>query len=73
MVEYKGGKCTVCGYDKCSDALVFHHLDPTQKEFCLSGSHARSWENIVKELDKCVLLCIRCHVEEHHRLNAGVV
>ena len=32
QVEYKGGCCQNCGYDKCIDALEFHHLDPTIKE-----------------------------------------
>ena len=31
-IQYKGGKCAKCSYDKCSDALEFHHLDPTQKD-----------------------------------------
>ena len=30
-VEYKGGKCSICGYDKCIGALEFHHLDPDEK------------------------------------------
>ena len=29
MVDYKGGKCERCGYDKNISALEFHHLDPT--------------------------------------------
>jgi len=29
---YKGGKCVKCGYNRCSDALVFHHIDPFKKE-----------------------------------------
>lgn len=28
-IEYKGGKCESCGYDKCPDVLEFHHLDPS--------------------------------------------
>lgn len=32
-IEYKGGKCQICGYDKCDSALEFHHLDPSQKDF----------------------------------------
>lgn len=29
LIEYKGGKCQVCGYNKCASALEFHHLDPS--------------------------------------------
>lgn len=35
-IKLKGGKCEICGYDKCQDALVFHHEDPSKKEFGLS-------------------------------------
>lgn len=27
LVELKGGKCEICGYNKCIEALEFHHLD----------------------------------------------
>lgn len=64
-VDYKGGKCKVCGYDKCLRALQFHHLDPKIKDFQISGKHCLSWAKIVKELDKCALLCNRCHSEVH--------
>lgn len=33
MIEYKGGKCEKCGYDKCPAAFDFHHLDLNQKRF----------------------------------------
>ncbi len=63
-VEYKGGKCQKCGYNKCVGALDFHHLDPREKDFTISGNSGK-WENLKKELDKCVLLCKNCHVELH--------
>jgi hypothetical protein len=68
-IEYKGGKCNGCGYNRCSRALVFHHRDPTKKDFALGGNHSRNWEVIQLELDKCDLLCHNCHTEEHHRLD----
>jgi len=65
-VEYKGGKCEICGYDKCIDALEFHHLNPTQKDFGISNKgYTRSWDNVKKELDKCILVCSNCHKEIH--------
>ena len=63
-LEYKGGKCEKCGYSKSKRALSFHHIDPTQKEFTVSSSN-KSWDRVKNELDKCVLLCMNCHMELH--------
>jgi hypothetical protein len=68
-IEYKGGKSTFCGYNKCEGALEFHHIDPSQKDFALSvRGLTRSWERIIKELDKCILVCSNCHKEIHSGL-----
>lgn len=32
LVEEAGGRCRLCGYDRCVAALEFHHLDPATKE-----------------------------------------
>lgn len=65
-IDYKGGKCHLCGYDKCSGALEFHHIDPKQKSFAISSKgNTRAWEVVKKELDKCVLVCANCHREIH--------
>jgi hypothetical protein len=66
-LEYKGGKCSKCGYSKCSAALEFHHIDPSKKLFKLSDTRTRKWENVKEELDKCELLCSNCHKEAHHQ------
>lgn len=65
MIEYKGNKCERCGYDKNITALEFHHLDPSTKKFTISDTH-RNWEELKKELDKCILLCANCHREIHN-------
>ena len=52
-------------YNKCIEALAFHHLDENLKNFTLSGNWGLSWEQIEKKLEKCVLLCCRCHAEVH--------
>lgn len=65
-IEYKGGKCCRCGYSKCPQALEFHHLDPTKKDFGIgSTGSCKAWEKIKVELDKCILICSNCHREEH--------
>ena len=68
-VEYKGGKCEVCGYDRCIAALEFHHPDPSQKDFGMSsGGWTRAWATIKNEIDKCMLVCACCHRELHEAI-----
>ena len=62
---YKGGRCEICGYDKNLAARCFHHKDPQQKDFAIGHRTKCKWGTIQKELDKCELLCIRCHAEIH--------
>lgn len=65
-VKLMGGKCNNCGYCRNYSALEFHHLDPSQKDFDFNKGRRRSWDKLVVELKKCVLLCSNCHREEHH-------
>lgn len=66
-IEYKGGQCLKCGYDRCNASLVFHHRDSLEKDFGIGAKgYTRSWKKILIELDKCDLLCANCHNEEHH-------
>lgn len=67
-VNYLGGKCKSCGYDKCIAALEFHHLDPSKKEFNISYTKWHKFdERILNELNKCILLCANCHRELHFK------
>lgn len=65
-VEYKGGKCVICGYNKYIGALDFHHVGDEGKDFGISAKgYTRSWERVREELDKCILVCANCHRELH--------
>ena len=65
-IEYKGGKCMICGYDKCNKALEFHHIDSGRKDFGISAKgYTRSWQKVKSELEKCILICANCHRELH--------
>lgn len=66
LVEYKGGKCQICGYDRCIQALDFHHLNPDEKDFSLSSS-SKSLDELKKEADKCILVCSNCHRDDRIR------
>jgi len=67
LVEYKGGKCSVCGYSKCLDALEFHHTG--EKSFTIGKRKNAPIEVLKKEADKCILLCRNCHAERHAEIN----
>jgi len=30
-IACKGGRCEICGYARCSEALEFHHIDDAKK------------------------------------------
>lgn len=70
LVEEAGGKCVICGYDRCQQVLQFHHLDPTLKEFHLGQNGVtRSLAKSRAEARKCILLCANCHGE----VEAGII
>jgi len=65
-IKYKGGKCQVCGYDRCTETMEFHHLSSSSKDFGISQKgYTRGWKKVMEELDKCIMLCANCHREVH--------
>ena len=65
-IKLLGGKCNICGYCKNYAAMEFHHLDPAKKDTDWAKTREKSWDKIIKELKKCVLLCSNCHRETHN-------
>lgn len=62
-LDFMGGKCQECG---SVEHLNFHHIDPLTKLFDIStGVVHRSWQAVLEELCKCVLICEDCHHKEH--------
>jgi len=59
-------KCIKCGENHIA-CLDFHHRDPKQKEFSIAGavSHSNK-EKVIKELEKCDVLCANCHRKHHY-------
>ena len=68
-IEYLGGKCVKCGYDKYYGSIDLHHLDPSKKDASFTGLRSWSWERILKEIENCIPLCRNCHGEVH----AGII
>ena len=67
MVAAMGSCCQICGYNKCTSALEFHHVNPLEKERGFGELRANNtkWSSIVEELKKCIMLCSNCHKEVH--------
>ena len=58
------GCCCVCGYDRCFEALEFHHLKREDKLFSIAGGgFAHSMSKLNDEASKCILVCANCHRE----------
>jgi 5-methylcytosine-specific restriction endonuclease McrA len=68
LVAEAGGRCSVCGYDRCMANLHFHHLNPAEKSFSMSMATGKSLAAYRAEARKCVLVCANCHGE----LEAGL-
>ena len=67
-IDFLGGKCSRCGYNRCQGALHFHHPDPSVKDDAvfrrLRNRSAEIMKRVLAE-QHCVLLCANCHAEEH--------
>lgn len=71
-VDYLGGKCFRCGYNRCVRALNFHHRNKETKSFGIAEPSTKRWAVIRVELDKCDLLCANCHAEVEDEIFWGV-
>lgn len=65
LVDHFGGKCQMCGYDKSYSALQFHHPNNDKSFGIANGGITRAYNIVLKEAEKCVLICANCHAEEH--------
>lgn len=64
-LDLKGNECIICGYNKYTGSLDFHHLDPSIKEH----SSKRNWKKTEKGMENCILVCSNCHREIHAGLH----
>lgn len=64
-------KCSLCpeNFIRCLD---FHHLDPGGKDFSIAQEVGDiSIARMLKELQKCSVLCKNCHVKVHEGIIDG--
>lgn len=59
--------CSKCGEDRWF-CLEYHHINPENKKFTISNAISGGYgkESILKEIEKCILLCGNCHEHFHY-------
>lgn len=59
--------CSKCGENRAW-VLDFHHIDPLSKDDSVVNiaRSSSSKKKILKEIDKCIVLCSNCHRDLHH-------
>ena len=67
-LQYLGGKvCYRCEVNSLPYACYdFHHVMLKNENISKLCGSSVSWEELKKELDKCVILCANCHREVHY-------
>ena len=70
LVKYSGGKCQSCGYDKYHGNFAWHHLRDKKAAMARLINRCSSWNDIIEEADKCVMVCHNCHGEIHAGIRA---
>lgn len=67
-IEHMGNQCADCGLhvrDSHYSVFEFHHINPEEKDASWTKLRLRSWDSILHELAKCVMLCANCHRIRH--------
>lgn len=66
LYDYKvNHPCVKCGY-KDVRALDFHHVDPKTKLFNVTENKNISIDELILEIEKCIILCKNCHAKHHN-------
>jgi len=67
IIDHMGNQCWKCGAKNLPICVwQWHHLNPEDKEIALSQLLNKSFEKILSESEKCVLVCSNCHKTIHY-------
>lgn len=70
ILNYKKKHSCVFCEESCPECLDFHHKEQSKKSFSISEAlRTHSIDNLVCEIEKCVVLCANCH----RKLHAGLL
>ena len=61
--------CKICGESR-TPTLDFHHRDPSKKDRAIGDMSRGSFsiESVLKEIEKCDVLCSNCHRMLHYEI-----
>jgi hypothetical protein len=67
LLSYKGNACEHCGIKyNGKNAAIFHFHHLYDKKFNIGNQVLnKAWATLIKEVDKCLLLCANCHEMQH--------
>jgi transcriptional regulator len=65
-IKTKGSKCEMCQEER-PWLLEFHHINKDDKESEFNKLYHQSWDEIEKELQRCILVCRNCHGDIHFK------
>ena len=67
ITEKYGYNCNCCGDVLLPKEIEFHHNNPEEKEYNLSGQIGwQKFETLCEEIDKCDIVCRNCHRLIHY-------
>lgn len=65
--------CRTCGETKSiieyHSSYDFHHINYLEKEFNWNVARKKSFDGLLPEIKKCIVLCENCHQMIHTKLN----
>ena len=64
--ELKSEPCSICGASYPPYVMDFHHVDPASKEIAIGKKVTWKLDKLLREIEKCVLLCANCHRQVEH-------
>ena len=64
--------CADCGYNANPVALQYDHIPGTEKRFDI-GECTRALSELLKEIEKCEVVCANCHAIRTHARRENTV
>lgn len=63
--------CQICGLvEKKTGFFEFHHKEPHNKDREVGSMlNSASFDKVLKEVEKCIMVCPNCHKREHLKEN----